>query len=253
MTTTARSAIITGGGRGIGAAIVARFAEDGYRVLTCGRGAKPEHLRAGIAWLRADVSQETDVRQLFAHAVEIFGAIDVLVNNAGVQTAKNITESTDEDWDEVIGTNALGVFRCCRIAIPLMVKSGGGSIINIGSISGLQADPGMALYNASKAFVHGLTRSISVDHGAQGIRCNAICPGWIETGMAADAFAAAKDRAAARQDALNRHPVGRLGSPSDVAALAAWLASADASFVTGQTFVTDGGLLAASPIQPHLF
>ena len=111
----------------------------------------------------------------------------------------------------------------------------------------------MALYNASKAFVHGLSRSISVDHGAEGIRCNAICPGWIETDMAGDAFAAAKNPEAARSDALARHPVGRLGSPADVASLALWLASGDAGFVSGQTFITDGGLLAGSPIQPRLF
>jgi NAD(P)-dependent dehydrogenase (short-subunit alcohol dehydrogenase family) len=247
------SVVVTGGGRGIGAAIAARFAKEGYRVLACGRGARPDALGAGIDWARADVSKESDVRELFAQAMRSFGSLSVLVNNAGVQTTKKITESTDADWTEVIGTNALGVFRCSRAAIPLMIKSGGGLIINIGSISGFQADPGMALYNASKAFVHGLTRSISVDHGAEGIRCNAICPGWIETGMAGDAFAAAKDPSAARRDALSRHPVGRLGTPTDVASLALWLASKDATFVSGQTFITDGGLLAASPIQPHLF
>jgi NAD(P)-dependent dehydrogenase (short-subunit alcohol dehydrogenase family) len=250
---SARSVIVTGGGRGIGAAIVARFARDGYGVLACGRGSRPEDLPAGVDWAQADVSKEGDVKALLAQAIRLFGLVSVLVNNAGIQTTKKITESTDADWDEVIGTNALGVFRCSRAAIPLMIKHGGGIIINIGSISGLHADPGMALYNASKAFVHGLTRSISVDHGAEGIRCNAICPGWIETGMAGDAFSAAKNPAKARQDALARHPVGRLGSPADVASLAAWLASDDAAFISGQTFITDGGLLAGSPIQPHLF
>lgn len=253
MSGTARSVIVTGGGRGIGAAIASRFAKDGYRVLACGRSAQAAALPANVDWVQADVSKENDVKQLFAQAMQRFGIVSVLINNAGVQITKKITESTDADWNEVIGTNALGVFRCSRAAIPLMADIGGGSIINIGSISGLQADPGMALYNASKAFVHGLTRSISVDHGAQGIRCNAICPGWIETDMAGDAFAAASNPAAARRDALARHPVGRLGSPADVAALAAWLASSDAAFVTGQMFVTDGGLLAGSPIQPHLF
>jgi meso-butanediol dehydrogenase/(S,S)-butanediol dehydrogenase/diacetyl reductase len=248
-----RSVVVTGGGRGIGAAIAARFAKEGYGVLACGRAAKPDNLPAGVAWAQADVSKEVDVNALFAKALRLFGFISVLVNNAGTQTTKKITESTDADWDEVIGTNALGVFRCSRAAIPLMIKHGGGIIINIGSISGLHADPGMALYNASKAFVHGLTRSISVDHGGEGIRCNAICPGWIETVMAGDAFSAATNPAKARQDALARHPVGRLGSPADVAALAAWLASDDAAFISGQTFVTDGGLIAGSPIQPHLF
>jgi meso-butanediol dehydrogenase/(S,S)-butanediol dehydrogenase/diacetyl reductase len=250
---TPRSVVVTGGGRGIGAAIVARFAQEGYGVLACGRGTRPDDLPAGVEWAQADVSKESDVGELFSQAVRFFGFVGVLVNNAGIQATKKITDSTDADWNEVIGTNALGVFRCSRAVIPLMAKSGGGLIINIGSISGFQADPGMALYNASKAFVHGLTRSISVDHGAEGIRCNAICPGWIETEMAGDAFAAAKNPAAARRDALARHPVGRLGSPADVASLALWLASKDAAFVSGQTFITDGGLLAGSPIQPHLF
>jgi NAD(P)-dependent dehydrogenase (short-subunit alcohol dehydrogenase family) len=248
-----RSVVVTGGGRGIGAAIVARFAKEGYGVLACGRGARPDTLPAGVEWAQTDVSKENDVRELFSRALQLFGVVGVLVNNAGVQATKKITDSTDADWDQVVGTNALGVFRCCRAVIPLMTKMGGGLIINIGSISGFQADPGMALYNASKAFVHGLTRSISVDHGAEGVRCNAICPGWIETEMVGDAFAAAKNPAAARRDALARTAVGRLGSPADVASLALWLASKDAAFVSGQTFITDGGLLAGSPIQPHLF
>ncbi len=253
MTTGERGVVVTGGARGIGAAIVARFAKDGYRVLACGRGLKPVALPDNVHWIQADVSKEADVKKLFDRAIDSFGAVGVLINNAGVQTTKKITESTDADWDEVIGTNALGVFRCCRMVIPLMAKSGGGIILNIGSTSGFNADPGMALYNASKAFVHGLSRSICVDHGTEGIRCNAICPGWIDTGMAGDAFSVAKDPVAARRDALARHPVGRLGTPADVAALASWLASDAASFVSGQTFTTDGGLLAGSPIQPRLF
>ena len=110
----------------------------------------------------------------------------------------------------------------------------------------------MALYNASKAFVHGLTRSIAVDHGAEGIRCNAICPGWIDTGMADAAFGLARDPAAARADAVARHAAGRLGTPADIAGTAVWLASDAAGFVTGQTFIVDGGLVAASPLRPGL-
>ncbi len=130
---------------------------------------------------------------------------------------------------------------------------GGGIIINIGSISGSHADPGMAIYNASKAFVQGLTRSVAVDHGADGIRCNAICPGWIMTEMASRAFALAADPVEAERQALAKHPVGRFGLPSDVAALALWLASDQAAFATGQLFTLDGGLTAQSPLDPGAF
>ncbi len=171
----------------------------------------------------------------------------------GVQIEKSVVDTTDEDWDLLMGANAKGVFRMCRRFIPVMVSSGGGSIINIGSISGNHADPSMAIYNASKAFVHGLTRSIAVDHGRQGIRCNAICPGWIMTAMADAAFDLAKDPAAAKADALARHAVGRFGEPADIAKAAIWLASENSSFVTGQTVTVDGGLVAATPLQPGLF
>ncbi|KMW56191.1 3-oxoacyl-[acyl-carrier protein] reductase [Candidatus Rhodobacter oscarellae] len=176
--------------------------------------------------------------------------MDILVNNAGVQVEKTVVDSTDADWDAVMGVNARGVFNCCRAFIPRMPK--GGSIINIGSISGHVADPSMALYNASKAFVHGLTRSIAVDHGPD-IRCNAICPGWIETGMLEAGFDLARDPQAARRDALARHAVRRFGQPADVAAMAVWLASDEAGFATGQLYTLDGGMTAASPLNPGLF
>jgi len=152
-----------------------------------------------------------------------------------------------------MGVNAKAIFLMCRHFIPLMARTGGGSIINIGSISGFYADPSMALYNASKSFVHGLTRSVAVDHGRGGIRCNAICPGWIATEMADQAFEHAADPEAAKRDAISRHASGRLGRPEDVAAVAVWLASDDAAFVTGQTHIVDGGLTSASPINPMLF
>ena len=142
-----------------------------------------------------------------------FGVATILVNNAGVQVEKTVTESGDDDWDAVIGANCRGVFNCCRAFIPGMEAAGGGVIVNIGSISGVAADPGMALYNASKAFVHGLTRSIAVDHGPA-VRCNAIRPGWIMTGMADAAFAVARNAEQAKRDALARHAAGRFGEPA---------------------------------------
>lgn len=246
-------AVITGGSRGIGRAMVEAFAAEGAHVFTCGRGGDPGGWPSRVVWQRADVSNPEDVAALARTALERFGRVDVLVNNAGVQIEKTVPDTTDEDWDALMGVNAKGVFLMCRELIPLLAAGGGGSIINIGSISGNHADPALALYNASKAFVHGLTRSIAVDHGSQGIRCNAICPGWIMTEMADAAFALAKNPEAAQTDALARHPVGRFGQPEDIARAAVWLASSDSEFITGQTITVDGGLVAASPLQPGLF
>ena len=248
-----KTALITGGSRGIGRAIVDRFLAEGAHVVTCGRGERPADLSEAAGWVSADLSKGDDVETVCAAALEAHGSLDVLVNNAGVQIEKTVPDTTDDDWDQLMGANARGLFQCCRAVIPLMAKAKGGVIINIGSISGNQADPGMALYNASKAFVHGLTRSIAVDHGKDGIRCNAISPGWIMTGMADAAFDLAKDPATAKKDALARHAAGRFGAPSDIANAAYWLASDDAAFVTGQCFVVDGGLTAATPLQPGLF
>lgn len=246
MRLSGKRAFVSGGRQGIGRGIVEAFSAEGAEVETCGRGSRPDGLPGAIGWYDLDVSDAQAVGAVAKHV----GAIDLLVNNAGVQVERTVTESTDADWDAVIGTNCRGVFNLCRALIPAMRS--GGAIVNIGSISGHHADPGMALYNASKAFVHGLTRSIAVDHGPD-IRCNAICPGWINTGMLEAGFDLAADPKAARADAIARHPVGRFGEPADIAAMAVWLASDEAGFANGQMFTVDGGMTAASPLNPGLF
>ncbi len=244
MRLSGKRAFVTGGRQGIGRGIVDMFMTEGAKVITCGRGPAPDGLDAG--WLSLDVSDAQAVNA----AVRELGTLDIVVNNAGVQVEKTVVDSSDDDWDLVMGANAKGVFNVCRAVIPQM--RAGGSIINIGSISGNVADPSMALYNASKAFVHGLTRSIAVDHGPT-VRCNAICPGWIETGMLDAGFDLAKDPTKAKTDALARHAVKRFGKPDDIAAMALWLASDESSFATGQLFTVDGGMTAASPLNPGLF
>ena len=244
-----KNAIITGAARGIGAAIAKAFRDEGAEVVLTDIDDIEGEAAAkaiGARYHHLDVSSET----AWARLADIASTLDILVNNAGLQVEKTVTDSSDADWDAVMGVNARGVFNCCRAFLPQMTK--GGVIINIGSISGSVADPSMALYNASKAFVHGLTRSIAVDHGPR-IRCNAICPGWINTGMLEAGFDLAKDPSAARNDAIARHPVGRVGQPEDIAAMAVWLASDEAAFASGQLFTLDGGMTAASPLNPGLF
>ena len=241
-----KRAVVTGGRQGIGRGVVDAFLAEGAAVTTCGRGPRPADLPSSCAWRRVDVANPAEVDAL----AEATDGADILVNNAGLQIEKTVPETTDADWDALMGANARGVFNCCRAYIPRM--GAGASIINIGSISGDAADPSMALYNASKAFVHGLTRSIAVDHGPR-IRCNAIKPGWINTGMLEAGFDLARDPNAARADALARHAARRFGEPADIAALAVFLASDEAGFITGQIFTADGGLTAASPLNPGLF
>jgi len=245
-----KNVLVTGGSRGIGRAMVEHFLAADANVYTCGRSDRPIDLDNAVHWIQADITKQSGIDQL---TKTLINGLDVLVNNAGVQIEKTVVETTDEEWSHVMDTNVKALFQCCRAFIPVMEQQGGGSIINIGSISGDVADPEMAVYNASKSFVHGLTRSIAIDHGPQGIRCNAICPGWIMTEMAEAGFQLANDPQKAKQDALTRHAIGRFGKPFDIAKTAVWLASDESSFATGQKFVIDGGLTVASPLRPSLF
>lgn len=244
-------AIVTGGRRGIGRAIVERLSAEGARVLTCGRGDRPDDLPEDVLWVQADVSSATEAERIVAETNAVFGAVSLLVNNAGVQIEKTLMDTTDREWELVMGVNCQGVFNMSRAVLPQMTADGG-TIINVGSISGNLADRSMAVYNASKAFVHGLTRSIAVDHGPL-VRCNAVQPGWIMTEMAEDGLALASDPEIARRDALARHPAGRFGQSVDIAKAVLWLASEEAQFITGQCLTIDGGLTAASPLNPGGF
>ncbi len=245
-----KTAIVTGGSGGIGLAIARRFAAEGAEVMVASRSAPPDSDAGDLQWQPTDVADAGQVATLFETAKARFARLDVLVNNAGVQLEKTLAETSDEDWDRLMGVNLKGLFLCTRAAIRWMREAGGGVILNLGSVSGQVADYALAAYCASKAGVHGLTRAVAVDHGPDGIRCNAICPGWIMTEMAEQAFALGEDAADAKRRALARHPIGRFGTPEDIAALAAWLASDEAAFVSGQLFTADGALTAASPVKP---
>jgi len=244
-------AIVTGASRGIGRAIVERFLAEGANVVATARKAPQQALpeSEGFLFLAADVSRSADVDSIFARCQARFGDPDILVNNAGIQVEKTIETTTEEEWDGIMAVNLKAVFLCARAALAPMRRRGGGSIINIGSYDGFVADPGLAAYCASKGGVHALTRAIAVDHGKDGIRCNAICPGWIETEMAGAYLDSMADPAAARARLASIHPLGRTGQPADIASLALWLASSDSTFITGQQFVADGGLTARAP-QP---
>ena len=240
------SVVVTGASSGIGEAVARRFVADGWDVLT---GSRREPGVEAAAWLQTDVADPAQADALVAAAVERFGSLDAVVNNAGVQVEKTIADTTDEDFDLVVGVNVRGVFNMCRAAVRQMAgQPAGGVIINIGSIAATHADAGMAVYSASKGAVEALTRAIAIDHGHQGIRCVAVSPGWIATALADAAFEMQPDPEAARVEALRRHPVGRLGTPDDVAEAVAWLASPSANFVSGSVLTVDGGLTAQSPI-----
>jgi len=244
-----RVAVITGAGSGIGAASARRFAEAGARVVVSdindADGARVvDTIRAlglEVAYQHADVRRADDVERLMAAAVNRFGALHVVFNNAGVGTYGVVPELSPELWDEIIAVNLTGVFLGCRAAIPHLRRAGGGVIINTASISGFFGDYGLAAYNAAKGGVLNLTRAVAIDHARENIRANAICPGAIDTPLlrqVLDAFAGME------KSYLEAIPQGRLGQPEDVADLAVFLASDAARYITGAALVVDGGLTA---------
>ena len=244
--------VITGGGSGIGQATALCFAAEGAKVVVAdiNPGAASETSRliekngAAALAVTVDVTQAASVQKMLHKAVEIFGRIDVLVNNAGFGLAATVEETDEADWDRLMAVNLKGVFLGCKYVVPIMRRQGGGVIVNTASVLALVGVQDRAAYCASKGGVAALTRAVALDHVRDGIRVNCVAPGSVETPYWTDIFAKSNDVAALRKNLEQRHPMERLARPEEIAKAILFLASDESSFCTGSTLVVDGGWAA---------
>jgi NAD(P)-dependent dehydrogenase (short-subunit alcohol dehydrogenase family) len=238
-------AIITGAGSGIGRGGAIRFAAEGAHVVVA--DVKPadavvEEIRGSggdAMGVKVDVADAGFVEAMVKQVIDRFGRIDILWSNAGVQVNKPVETTTDEEYDRLMNINFRGFFNCVRAVVPHMIRQHRGAILSTSSIDGLIGEKNIAVYSASKGAILAMTRAMTADYSQHGIRVNSICPGWIDTPINDPFFL---NDPAAKALATSYQPVGRLGTPADIAGVAVFLCSADAGFVTGATIVVDGGI-----------
>ncbi|MDH3387087.1 MAG: glucose 1-dehydrogenase [Gammaproteobacteria bacterium] len=242
-----RVAVVTGGGQGIGLGISLALRAAGAEILVAQRSPLPQEL-AQARWIEADLAQAQNHAAIAEAALRHFGRVDILVNNAGIMFEKALDDMDYDDWNRMLAVNLTAPVFLSKHLLPLMRAGQGASIINIGSIEGLAANPAHAAYCATKGGIHALTRAMAVDLGNDGIRVNAIAPGWIRTDLSNDYINAQPDAESAWQGLFKMHPLGRIGEPEDVGKLAVFLGGDDAAFITGQVIVIDGGRTSKLPL-----
>ncbi len=234
-------ALVTGAGSGIGLATAARLAGEGARVVAGILDESQLDAVSAFDGLILDVTKTADWDAARRHLEARYGRLDVLINNAGILDFGTVEETAEEAWCRVLDVNLSSNFRGCKMAVPLMRAGGGGAIVNLASIAGIRGNQRMVAYSASKGGIVAFTMAAALDHAGDNIRINCVCPGSIDTDMVQSLIRSANDPEAMRAAAIARHPIGRIAEPAEVAAVIAFLASADASFQTGLAIPVDGG------------